>query len=535
MIKKIFTIDAETDPFDGTIDIKPFVWGLYTEGFYKEIWSESINDLIDYLKEQGECIVYAHNGGKFDFHFFMDLIKGGQEITIIAGRIAKFKIGNIEFRDSYCILPVKLATFNKDEFDYDKLHRSVRHLHTKEISEYLKNDCRYLYNAVMDFRNHYGDALTIAGASIKVFSKMSKIKRPQTSAAFFDEFTEYYYGGRVECFKSGVFEKELTVIDINSAYPDAMSKYEHPYGNKFSLDDKLPKSEAYLRRSFIEIECESFGCFPVRTKTGLSFPCDGLIRLFKVSGHELFTALELGLIKKYKIKSVKTFSDSINFKVYVDYFTELKISAKESGDKNLYIFAKLFLNALYGKYASNFHKYSHYEVVHLGNVNQKLMSDYNFCAILSDTTCLMSCDLSEDEKRFLNVATAASITGAVRANLMQAMHRCSQVYYCDTDSIVCESSGDLELHPTRLGAWDIEAKITAAAFAGKKLYALKLRDDYIKDGVTHKIASKGARLTPEEIFRVAAGEEIQYTSNVPTFSLGGVKLISRKIRKTIDI
>jgi hypothetical protein len=39
---------------------------------------------------------------------------------------------------------------------------------------------------------------------------------------------------------------------------------------------------------------------------------------------------------------------------------------------------------------------------------------------------------------FYNIATAASITGAARANLLRNLSLSDRPIYCDTDSIICE-------------------------------------------------------------------------------------------------
>jgi hypothetical protein len=142
---------------------------------------------------------------------------------------------------------------------------------------------------------------------------------------------------------------------------------------------------------------------------------------------------------------------------------------------------------------------------------------------------------------FFNVGTAASITGCVRAHLFASLRACGGVVYCDTDSIICRTTGGLPLGGD-LGAWKLEAISAPDSvwIAGKKLYALKLAPEFWtakKDGKTikwadaskadrkglewkkWKTASKGVRLSPEEIVTVAEGTEVKSTLDAPTFSL----------------
>jgi len=46
---------------------------------------------------------------------------------IIAGRLARFKIGLCQFRDSFNIIPVGLDKWQKQEFNYEILEESERY------------------------------------------------------------------------------------------------------------------------------------------------------------------------------------------------------------------------------------------------------------------------------------------------------------------------------------------------------------------------------------------------------------------------
>jgi hypothetical protein len=111
------------------------------------------------------------------------------------------------------------------------------------------------------------------------------------------------------------------------------------------------------------------------------------------------------------------------------------------------------------------------------------------------------------------------------------MNECNGVMYCDTDSIACTDTGNLEIDPSALGAWDIEAQCDYGGIAGKKLYAF-----HDKNTGKWKTASKGVRFTPEQILEVAKGHETKYNPIAPSFSLKrGVKFISRRVNKKVVI
>ena len=133
------------------------------------------------------------------------------------------------------------------------------------------------------------------------------------------------------------------------------------------------------------------------------------------------------------------------------------------------------------------------------------------------------------------MATAASITGAARANLLRNLALSKRPIYCDTDSIICEGFRG-ELDETRLGGWKLEAEGDRAAIAGKKLYTVFDSAELKDTGASIKLASKGVRLTPREIVAVCNGDEVTYRNPVPSFKLdGSAEFITRRINKTGSI
>ena len=524
---EIWTADCETDPFKAGRMPEPFIWGAYCLAL--DIYEEfaTFSELLEFLDARGKVIVYAHNGGKFDWHFGLDHIPAFEPIMIIAGRIARFKIGGVEFRDSYNILPVPLREMQKDDFDYSKLERDVRHMHMDEIRRYLRNDCVYLAEYVGAFIERYGLNLTIASSAMKFWREKFGIKAPGTSQGFYELFSNFYFGGRVQCFERGEINRPFRVVDINSAYPFAMM-HLHPWGDVYNWEDELPENRQEAERCFIELECEARGAFPIRKENGgLDFPDDGEVRRFFVTGWEYFAALETVGIGSPRILSIARFHQSIEFKGYINHFYSMKASA-EKGSSD-YVFSKLFMNSLYGKFAANPDKYSEHMFVGLADVLNAEKDGYEFDGIVLDKA-LMSKPIADAKKRFYNVATAASITGFVRAYLWRAICSTEKPIYCDTDSIAFSGSHGLDLDPKRLGAWDVEAECDRGAVAGKKLYAFHMEKPD-KNGNQWKTASKGVRLTPEEIERVACGEVVEYTPEAPTFSIKtGKRFNSRKVQ-----
>jgi hypothetical protein len=182
---------------------------------------------------------------------------------------------------------------------------------------------------------------------------------------------------------------------------------------------------------------------------------------------------------------------------------------------------------LYGKFGSNPDEYKSYMVGEMEYVDDQgeAGEGWRFSGELGPYI-LLARDLFESQQRYYNVGTAASITGYVRAFLWRAICGCSGVLYCDTDSIAAFRVDHLPNgYGKELGQWEKEGEFSRAALAGRKLYAMEYNTNYPRESKnneplpTHKIACKGVRLTPEEIFEVAKGREIVYEPENPIFSV----------------
>lgn len=511
--KPMAVIDSETDPFRVGRVPAPFIWGYYDGENYKEFFTTK--ELIKFLYPK-DILVYAHNGGRFDYHFMTEYMHEYDDIMVINGRLSQFKIGLCEFRDSVNILPISLDQYAKEKIDYAIMEKEQREKpeNVKTISDYLKSDCVNLYNLVTEFERNYGRNMTLAGTAMKIWQKQTGIMLKESIPDYYDIFSPYYYGGRVQCFKRGVIDYPFELVDINSAYPFAMLE-RHP----ISLSYKWEHGDTSIKNIgplFFTVECVARGCFPYREKTGLIFPNDNERRRYTVTGWELQAARDTGTISGEKVIGHYWHSDYIDFTEYVKHFYALRLQAKTNNDKAKDIFAKLLLNGLYGKFGSNPKKYKKFELwpqSELVNLKNNYNDDeaFQFGGLIGPWL-LAERALTEEEQRYYNVATAASVTGFVRAYLWRAICECDNVLYCDTDSIAAENVSALQFG-NRLGEWEQVGTMRKAYIGGKKLYAFQdIRGDW-------KTASKGVTLTPQQIKMVAQGGDVVATKDVPTFSI----------------
>lgn len=548
MTQRIYTLDAETDPFRFGRVPKPFALGLYDGERYRYTEGpnclEAMRKVIENLPPG---IIYAHNGGRFDFFLFMEWFINNP-MRVINSRIVKARMrcetGWHELRDSYAIMPFPLkkalGKARKLDIDITKLEKAVRHLHMSEILSYLKMDCVSLWELVTDFIDEFGPMLTIGSTAMKELKKVHSFDNlEQSQDAPLDSRTllllpcmdvcckdgnrlnaglrsHYYYGGRVQAFKKGVLEGAWKVFDVNSMYPSVMKSALHPIG--------APSSEGMTIREntcFVSVRGWNYGAFPVRVKGGgISFEQE--YGVFHVTRHEWDTAEELGLFKPEKVLRCVNFDRRSNFSEFIEMVYGNRLAYNLAGHLNKGLFWKTIGNSSYGKFSQN---PDHYKEFIITDTHTDLHDEGFKPEEIKYGTYIVWSKRGRDSSRY-NVAVGASITGAARAVLLRGIHGSKNPIYCDTDSVICEAL-ELEQHQTNLGAWKLEATADTACIAGKKLYAL------FENGKVVKQANKGVRVTAAEIREVAEGKTVQTQRDAPSFKLNGTHIwIKRKVRMT---
>lgn len=526
---KIGTFDIETDPFKrGRKVLNPFVADFYDGNLHYTFWGKDCLRRVTEVMLEFPGIIYAHNGGKFDFHFLLPELPDSLAIFCIDNRIASLKTEKTEFRDSFLILPVSLAKFgSKIEIDYDLMEADKREAHKEEIITYLKQDTEGLRKGVLEFINHFGMNLTLAGASFKQLEKEFGIKPVRYKHKRNDElFRPFYFGGRCQVFKPGTTKGNLTYIDINSAYPRAMLE-KHAFGKGYLRHKNLSIPEKKLQKSFIHFWGTSKGVLPERKKNGgIHFPYTGETKEWFATGWEFVSGIKRGKIKVSKVEKILTPTETKDFSKFVNHFYAQKLAAKKAGDSGAELFAKLMLNSSYGKFALNPDKYRDYLLEEIGEEIDPA-EKWQWIKDFDEAGFSLFERPSQKEKSYYNVATAASITGWVRAFMSESIDGVKTPLYCDTDSIICEDTGDLHLGD-KLGEWKIEAKGTEVHLGGKKIYAFR------ENNGNWKTASKGCKLGVDEIVRVCSGEIVQWESEAPNFSVKrtNIEFVKRKIKIT---
>lgn len=537
--RKIGVLDFETDPFKYGRMPRPFAAGYYDGEQYREWWGpQCVDDIAAFLLDQN-AVVYAHNGGKFDFFYLLRYlnIDDDQKFKLLGGRIAQAIMGKCELRDSFLILPQALSAYQKDDISYDIFEADQREKpkNKKEIRKYLKSDCVYLWEWVSSFVERFGRKLTVASAAFSELRKTGYPVNRETSESYDDTFRPYYYGGRCNALKPGVHKGKYYYVDLNSAYPHAMLS-QHPLGSKYEtwtrddLANELPDNDCYVAK----ITAVSRGALPTRDEKTkkINYPNDGEIREYNASGWEIRAGVETGTLDVKTVELAMVHENTRDFSEYVNKFYNEKAAAKACGDKSKETHAKFMLNSCYGKFGQDGRAYKKYSLFPTGynplTTEDRAMAvmlgmspgDYltRYLEYIEETETPAGFSIwsqPDPVDQFYNVATAASITAYVRAHLWRAICACKNPIYCDTDSIICQGY-DIDIG-TALGEWSLDAQTKhngVVYIGGRKLYTFKDKQNEV-----HK-AHKGARLTHDDIVKIVRdGRTFEWYNEAPSFSL----------------
>jgi DNA polymerase elongation subunit (family B) len=550
----IAVLDMETDPFDKSRPaelIQPFCACLYGKKFEPVIiWDEDLDSFCSKVIAAIEALpneytIFAHNGGKFDWQFLLYRLRGS--VSFKGRGIMSARIGKHQIRDSFHIIPEKLAAYRKDAFDYTKLTKRRRNKHRKEILDYLVADCRYLLEIVSAFVKEHGLKLSIGQAAMVALkgAGYDVENLAEHSDAYLRHF---YFGGRVECLAGkGEFVGDYKLYDVNSMYPFVMARMKHPVSRAFEVRSGAPGPNTV----FIELTCDNDGALVTRGPDGETSALNGRHR-FKTTVHEYNVAIKYGLIQNVEIHYCIDFSMLSTFeKFVVPYYDRRQIvkdekkTLKDDIESERYldlhktdIFLKLLLNNAYGKFAQNPRKYKE---SYITDYNQRPPADDlessieewgELPAIRNPALGYSIWEKPCEKLRFRNVATAASITGAARAVLLEAICNSRGAIYCDTDSLICLSLDDTELHPSILGAWDLEDEFCRVIVAGKKTYACD-KGDHVPEAKRYKIRSKGVSGLSWQDMVDVLDREILAVNPAPTLGRNGAQVyIRRRIRAT---
>lgn len=533
---------ANEKPFPfSVLDIEAYKWiqfrvmGFYDGKVYKEF--RKISEYFDYMADsyapKGRAVevtkkgdikvrVFAHFGGKYDFNFLLkELALELDESWTLGSMIPRGSgilcfdatRGNLtlSFYDSSALLPFSLAKLTHDfnvptkkgSFDFEKWDGKI----TQELLDYLKDDCRALFQVLEQFYNwpvikKAGPAVTMASQAMKVFRTFldQELMPPSNSV---DSFVRRgYFGGRTEIFKP-YFEqpkgkKPLMSFDVNSLYPAVMLENEYP-GNFECFSYEYDGTKMGFFEAEVDVPKDMYVpplgvVIPVPTvtetwKAGQKFEKQNTSNKFvfptgRFSG--VWSTIELEYAKSVGVKIVKTgrgvyFKNAgYLFKEYIDTFYNMRLDAIARGDGVTNVLCKLLMNSLYGRFGLNLDR----ELLELDIGQEGVVPDMEF---KKGKKYVRLVRRPNRLNSFTNVAIPAWVTSHARIKMHKFYMECGRdLWYTDTDSLYTTKKFT---DSKDLGFLKWEGNIKRAAFLLPKTYAVEVIEE--KQKLLKKLVMKG--------------------------------------------
>lgn len=307
-------------------------------------------------------IIYAHNGGRFDYLvLFGNLLAG--EVIYSGARFISYKYKHIVFADSLNLLSDTVANIGA-MVGYPKLELENKGSIAKGAEpsekdiEYCFRDCEIVYEALCFMFQDCKPKLTIGSLALDIFKRKFLQSKIKFNEAIEDYYIPAYYGGRTEMFTTGKVHD--CVYDINSMYPYIMATtiFPHPSYSYKIFNPSVARATQLIYEKEGVINCVvyvpetiEYCPLPVIYNDRLLFAYGTFKGSFCFN--ELRMALDLGckLISVNNIcSSTRLLQGKDLFGDFVDTHYKLKVEATSDIERwaNKYI-----LNNLYGKFGQH--------------------------------------------------------------------------------------------------------------------------------------------------------------------------------------
>lgn len=491
--------ETTTDP----ADCRVWAWAVaFVDG--GTYYGTDIDSFFAFMSHSAGAKCYFHNLA-FDGKFIVDRImrlgyahttepnpQPGQFTTLVS-RMGKFYSVTIRWHngvttyiyDSLKLFPMSVRrvakTFDmpeqKGELDYDE-YRPVGHELTDEERDYIRRDVEIMAaalafneqnglrgmtvgaNAMADFRKRLGKS---------AYKNLFPVIDPEIDAFL----RKAYKGGftYVSPDYAGADVGPGISVDYNSMYPSMLISKAYPVGPPFSFEGRYEPDTTYplyVQALTCEFHVKPHGVPMVQLRGMATFGQHEYVTdtiepvplvLTSVDLEQLFVNYDVDVWSwdgGYKFQArdgAEIFGD------YVEHWGEVKRTST-GGMRQL---AKLMLNNLYGKFATN------------PDVTQKVPR-------LDPETDHVVWETGEEESRdAVYVPLSAFCTAYARDTLIRAIHANRERFvYCDTDSMhllgTAEPDG-IRLHDTDFCAWKVEGEFSRARHLRAKCYIWDLNGE----------------------------------------------------------
>ena len=531
-----YTADFETTT--EIDDCRVWAWGVcdieYTEYFK---YGNTLDGFMEFVKDgckYSNDIYYFHNL-KFDGEFIIKWLfdNGYKHITkkedeadktfttlisdkgvwysirIIFKKWQKKRARAVTIYDSMKLLPFSVDAvakaydlpISKLKIDY-KEFREFGHKLTDEEVQYLNHDVKIMALALQYLFSQGLDKMTIGS------NAMSDYKSRIGSKQFERLFPIPYYDKEVRQSYKGAFTYcnplyasqdcgTTLVFDVNSLYPWVMHDCPLPYGEPIAFNGQYEEDALYplyVQILTCHFELKENMLPTIQIKGNCNFiPTQYLENSLDKDGNEqevtlYLTNVDLKLFFEHYDVEVLNFHGGYKWKqavgmfnVYIDYWVEKKIEADKQGNSSLRLLSKLFLNNLYGKFATNPIARSKIPYLDENGIVKMMLGE-------------------EEERKPIYIAVGSFITAYAREKTIRSAQKMIKYFrYADTDSLHLEMEvpqellnlsgkqlaqltnedfkkygidfpSDFEIDGYKLGAWKCENIASRSRFIRAKTY-----------------------------------------------------------------
>lgn len=479
---------------------------------------------------------FEHATQKLEYNQFKTIVsKGGKWFSLAI----KTSRGVVKIGDSLKKLPFSVRQIAKawkldtpkGEIDYLK-PRPEGYIPDDTEWKYLHTDCKIVAEALRTLLLQGNKKLTIGSDALEFYKEIMGKYYRHYFPVLDDEIDAFirksYRGGFTYNNMRGEFRDTL-VLDVNSLYPAAM-KMPLPIGEpiKFWGEHKeTAKYPLYIIRFTADFHLRD-GFIPTIQLKGGQYagwhkPTD-YVTDSKGPQELTLTSVDFELFKKHYHINEIVYHDGYMFQSrtglfdsYIDYFMQIK----ETSTGPIREWAKLMLNNLYGKLATNPDRTRKYPVLEDGKLRMLT---------------------GEQETGTTEYIPAGSfITANARyVTITAAQENRDRLIYCDTDSLHLTGwtvPEGIEVHDTKLGAWKVEERGTRSRYIRAKTYCILVRTETKRGGHHYELIFKCAGM-PEACKKHATwnnfkpGQEFE-GKLVPKYVPGGVYL--KPIKFTMEV
>lgn len=554
-----YTADFETttDP----TDCRVWAWGISSLDDPDNVThGTDIETFIEHVSSLGHSRIFFHNL-KFDGSFIVDYLfragfthsprervrteRGGTVLydqplhtfsTLMSnmGKLYELVVAlpgaTVTFRDSLKLLNMSVSaiadTFflpqSKGEIDYHA-YRALGHELTPDELDYLQRDVSIVSTAMSQVIE---DGLTRMTAGSNALAEYQGLIGERAWERLFPVLTpreddlvrSAYRGGFTYAdprYAQRLLETPGVVLDINSLYPSVMKATQLPVGPPLPFEgepfwerwegclfiftvrftatlkpDHIPIIQVKKSSRFVETEYQRVIDDPVTlTVTNIDWA-------LYLEHYEIDVISYHG---GYAFDSRRDLFDG-----YVDKWMEVKERSKREGNAGMTAISKIMLVSLYGKFATSTNVTGKYPLMRNNHVVWEIGAD--------------------ESREPVYTPVGAFITAHARATTIRAAQANYDTFaYADTDSLHLlqpDPPTDLDIHPTRLGAWDLEGRFTRALYIRAKAYA-----EEMEGGMSVHIAGLPTRLAKELTFDDLYDGNVISGKLVPRSVPGGVVLM----------